>query len=211
MSKNDNDVAYFSSNHSYPNPNNTIKENNMNRIAKTLPLVAAQVAIGLALAVAGWIALNALALIPPPQGIVTLAEESGQSVLLCFEDCGTPGDVTPLGKDVGMSYCTDYGLVVENAGHKADFNAYETAAHDLCGFKAQERPWWQRMVGIAGHNHFVKKGSHIVYAIQHPDYLNQGEVGISGTNNPGWFTTNPEEVGRHLEVCDSDFNLIWTK
>jgi len=200
----------FSSNHRYPNPNTNTpkksKEKSMNLIANIAKFVTITIAVSIStivLMVILRIAFQALSLIPPVQGIITLPGES-ESVLLCFEDCGEPGDVIDLGKDVGTSYCTDYGLVVENAGHNADFDRYELAAHDLCGFKAQERPWYQRAMGIAGHNHFTEKGTSVVYAIQDEQY----------TSEPGHFTANPEDVGRHLENCDTDFNLIhdlWTK
>ena len=180
------------------------ESNNMSRFVKTLTKTSL---VLLAIFILS-IPLRIVGILPPVQGIITLPGES-ESVLLCFEDCGEPGDVIDLGEDVGTAYCMDYGFIVENVGHNADFKTYEVAAHDLCGFKAQERPWHQRMIGMAGHNHFVKKGEIVVYAVQHPDYLNQGEVGISGTNGAGGFTISPEKVGRHLEECDGDFNLIW--
>lgn len=100
-------------------------------------------------------------------------------------------------------------LVEESSFSDPELKELMNSVPDLCGYKANMRPWWQRIMGVAGHNHFVKKGETIVYAVQHPDWLNQGEVGISGTNGAGGFTISPEKVGRHLEECDGDFNLIW--
>ena len=104
----------------------------------------------------------------------------------------------------------DHGSYIVNDGHLGDPELQELAdaVPELCGWKANARPWWRRFGGVANHNHFRNESSLFAFAIQvgpNPDPSVYGHWGPEGKVG---FITKHDAVLAHLNKCDGDFNLI---
>ena len=129
---------------------------------------------------------------PHEYGILSLNQDS---VLICGESCGKVGSWSSVPE--ARFYCSQYGFVTINEGHEDSVREetvarYETLGHNMCGIGRMKRPWWQRVVGIAGHNHFSSKNGRKVISVQTSSGL----------------ITDRDELNAHLRACDLDFNVI---
>ncbi len=110
-----------------------------------------------------------------------------------------------------------YGSTIVSWGHLEDpqVGELERIAEFACGYKKMERPWIQRFIGVAGHNHFISIiGDDVVLrSVQSGDRF---EVGRGQEQLPNFYEGEQgillgEEAGRHMESCDHDFNTILVK
>ena len=92
-----------------------------------------------------------------------------------------------------------YGFTTVNWGHLEDpqVGELERIAEFACGYKKYERPWIQRFIGVASHNHFIANtGDEVV--LDHVQIGDAIEPLIRGDR----------DLRRHMESCDQDFNTI---
>ena len=126
------------------------------------------------------------------------------AVLICGDK---HNEVTKAVADVGSGelnhYWNDqYGAWTVNAGHINDpeIEVLKEIATYSCGYKVAERPWYQRFMGVAGHNHFIAGAE--IGKIHFHGYQQCEDEDVS---DGCMFTTGLKE---HMESCDHDFNTI---
>jgi hypothetical protein len=109
--------------------------------------------------------------------------------------------------------CFDEALVInEYKGFtytEEDRAELERVVSFTCPVKANQRPWIQRMVGMASHFHFVsldenKAWQLVAYGLQDPGVFSlhpfKHAIEVDGISRNG--------IPAHIATCDLDFNVI---
>ena len=73
-----------------------------------------------------------------------------------------------------------------------------------CPVKANQRPWIQRMVRMAGHFHFVGLDENKAWQL----VAVQSVAGVRGHIVGGGVISEPNDILAHITTCDLDFTVI---
>ena len=195
----------FSSNHYYYGTANGLKPNNeksnvMNTIAKYAPYIA--------------ILLFTLFLFRNGDRTQEIVHPSWSEGTFHCEWHSTISGWIPVdtGTKAGvlMMKNQDHGSYAVNEGHTDDneLNELMDAVPSLCGWKANQRPLWQRMGGIAGHNHFTVEDSLDIIAVQDEGYMQDHDFSWDFQEGEGGMVMDSNTLAAHMAECDGDFNLI---